>query len=291
MKIGNAHQLDAPQAPSPRLVNWFGVYLRRYLRRHFHAIRIANSGALARHRGPLIVYINHASWWDPLTCMLLARTVFPAHQHYGPMDAEALARYPLLQRLGLFPVERGTPRGAAQFLRASTSILRRKNTVLWLTPQGAFCDARTRPVVFRPGLAGLLKRCPDATAVALAIEYTFWDERLPEILMKVGEDRRLDGAISPEELQQSLCNQLADAQDHLAALALNRNAGAFENLLSGSAGVGMIYDTGRRLSSWMHGRRFQAEHTRTQVAAPVDAAITNLVHEANAAKQAGLPRP
>ena len=74
------------------------------------------------------------------------------------MDAVALKHYGLLRKLGLFAVESGTPRGAAQFLRAAGKILSTPNSVLWVTPEGRFTDMRTRPAVFRPGLAALVAR-------------------------------------------------------------------------------------------------------------------------------------
>ena len=44
---------------------------------------------------------------------------------------------------------------------------------------------RTRPAIFRPGLAALVARLGACTLVPLAFEYTFWDERLPEILISL----------------------------------------------------------------------------------------------------------
>ena len=58
--------------------------------------------------------------------------------------------------------------------------------MLWITAEGSFTDARTRPVRLRPGLAHLARRVPGATIVPLALEYPFWDERTPEALCRFG---------------------------------------------------------------------------------------------------------
>jgi len=63
--------------------------------------------------------MNHASWWDPLVNLLLAREFFPHRQIYGPMDAVALERYALFKRLGMFGVEQNSRRGALHFLRTA----------------------------------------------------------------------------------------------------------------------------------------------------------------------------
>lgn len=257
-------EYDVARSPSAALVRLFGVYLDWFLRRHFHGVRIANGSRLGAHSTPMIVYLNHASWWDPLTCMMLARRYFPGLRHYAPMDEAALSRYRIFGRMGMFPVEKGTRRGAAQFLRASTRILNAKGSMLWVTPQGAFSDVRQRPPVFKPGIAGLLKRNPRVIAIPLAIEYTFWDERLPEVLINVGQAQQLDASMPTGAVEERLTGALTSAQDALAALVASRNPTMFQTLISGHAGVGFAYDTWRRLMGLMHGKSFQPEHTAFQ---------------------------
>ena len=99
--------------PSHRLLSLFGIYLHWYIGRHFHALRLAHSSRFPIEPGPLIVYLNHASWWDPLTCIVISRHFLPAAFHYAPMEAAALKHYGFLRKLGLFPIETGTRRGAA----------------------------------------------------------------------------------------------------------------------------------------------------------------------------------
>ena len=128
---------------------------------------------------PLIIYANHASWWDPLSCIALSRHLLPDAHHYGPMDAAALQHYGIFRKLGIFPVETGTPREPPNSCALPVRSSPRPNSVLWLTPEGRFTDVRTRPAVFLPGLATLVARTGACTLVPLAIEYAFWDERLP----------------------------------------------------------------------------------------------------------------
>jgi hypothetical protein len=144
--------------PSRGLLSFFARYLHWYIGRHFHGIRLANSSRFPVTTSPLIIFANHASWWDPLAFIVVSRRFLPHASHYGPMDAVALKHYSFLRKLGLFPVESGTRRGAVQFLRAAQQILSTPNSVLWVTPEGCFTDVRRRPAVFRPGLASLVDR-------------------------------------------------------------------------------------------------------------------------------------
>src|SRR5580698_7319396 len=105
-----------PQGEVPPIsdvtLRFFTRIVRSYFRRHFRAVLIQNAKTLQEVNGPLIVYANHASWWDPMVSVLLAQTLLPERKHYAPMDAAPLKRYPILRKIGIFPVEMGTPRGA-----------------------------------------------------------------------------------------------------------------------------------------------------------------------------------
>ena len=248
--------------PSRRLLALFRAYLGWYIGRHFRALRLANSSRFPIATGPLIIYANHASWWDPLTFIVLSHHVLPTASHYAPMDAAALKHYGVLRKLGLFAVENGTPRGAAQFLRAARVILATPNSVLWVTPEGRFTDMRTRPAVFRPGLAALVARLGACTLVPLAFEYTFWDERLPEILASWGPALQIsDGRLrTATEWSGQLAAALAATQDELAALAKLRDPALFTTILSGRAGIGGVYEAWKRLFAILSGRPYRGSH-------------------------------
>ena len=178
------------------------------------------------------------------------------------MDAAALKHYSVLGKLGLFAVENGTRRGAAQFLRASQQILSTPNSVLWVTPEGRFTDMRTRPAIFRPGLAAVVARLGPCTLLPLAFEYTFWNERLPELLLSWGQPIQVaDGHLhTAEEWGDQLTTALEATQDELAALAMQRDATKFTTLLSGRVGIGGVYEAWKRLFAVVSGRTYQGSH-------------------------------
>jgi len=239
----------------------FTRIVRMYFRRHFRSVMVQHVERLATASGPLIVYANHSSWWDPMMSILLAQTLLPGCKHYAPMDADALARYPILRKVGIFPVEMTTARGAAQFLKTGCAILR-EGGVLWITPQGRFADPRAWPLAFKPGLAALALRVPEAAIVPVAIEYTFWDERLPEALLHVGPVVTVDQGSSTEVVTKELETALAEAMLALQKASIARDAHAFEPLLQGARGTGGFYGLGRRLRALFGRRPLQLDHTR-----------------------------
>jgi 1-acyl-sn-glycerol-3-phosphate acyltransferase len=247
---------------SPRIVRLFGPYMCRYAARRFHGVRLAQGTlpVLSPHR-PVIVYSNHPSWWDPAMFIMLATLRFPEWNGYGPMDASALEQYRFMRRIGIFGIETDNPRGAAAFLKVSSGLLEDPKTMLWITAEGAFTDARTRPIRLRPGLAHLARRVPGAAIVPLALEYPFWDERTPEALCRFGTVMESGGG-TVEDWNGRLEAALTDAMDHLAEDALSRNPARFEALVSGDVGIGGVYDLWRRAKALIRGERFQPQHGR-----------------------------
>jgi 1-acyl-sn-glycerol-3-phosphate acyltransferase len=237
-------------------LRFFRRIVRGYFRRHFRAVSVQHAERLADARGPLIVYANHSSWWDPMVSILLAGALLPERKHYAPMDAEALKKYPILRKLGIFPVEISSARGAAQFLRTSEAILA-AGGVLWITPQGRFADVR-EALVFKPGLGALAARVPEATLIPLAIEYVFWDERLPETLLRVGEPLRVSAEGASEQLEAALAVVMVE----LKAAVIARDPKAFTSLLSGGRGTGGLYGVGRRLRAWVTRKPIALDHTK-----------------------------
>jgi len=251
-------------AVSPRLVAWFARYLRRYFARNFDAIRVSGHESLEEiGSGPLVIYANHPSWWDPILFLLLSREFFPDRIAYGPMDADALEKYRILARLGIFGVEQGSRAGAIRFLNTGEAVLRRPDTALWITAEGEFTDPRQRPVLLRPGLSHLIRRVGTVTAIPLAVEYTFWNERLPEVLVGFGDPVAFsigDQKKPTIDITKRLEQGLEAAMDCLEAKASSRDAAAFSTLLLGRIGVGGIYDSWRRLIASVKGDTFDASH-------------------------------
>ncbi len=240
-------------------LRFFRVVVHGYFRRHFRAVMAQHGERLAGATGPVIVFANHSSWWDPMVCFLLANLLLPQRRHYAPMDAAALTRYPILRRLGMFPVEMDSARGAAMFLRTSRAVLA-SGGVLWMTPQGRFADVRA-PLEFKPGLGALALRTPGVMLLPLAIEYTFWDERLPEALLRFGEPQQLAEDVTLERATEQSEAALREAMQMLKTASMARDAGAFRVLLTGGRGTGGVYALVRRLRAILTGRRDPVDHT------------------------------
>lgn len=254
---------DDPVALRSRLLCWFfGGVMARRLRRGFHAVRLARPGWPALPPGrPVIVYLNHPSWWDPALLIVMGTTRFRGRPGYGPIDAEMLRRYRFMRRIGLFGLEPGRA-GAVSFLRNAEHILSDPRAMLWITAEGAFTDPRRRPVTLRPGIAHLVRRMPTALVVPLAVEYPFWDERTPEALMRFGQPFEATALadLPVQDIAAELEGRLEAVMDQLALDAQSRDPARFLTLIEGTVGVGGIYDLWRRLRALAGGQTFSAAH-------------------------------
>ena len=251
--------------PAAWFLNGFHGFLRPYLRRHFHSVAIDRSSRPAEDflgDAPLIVYANHPSWWDPLVAHFLNRSLFPKRHFFAPIDADALEQYGVLEKLGFYGVKLSSTSGAAAFLKKSVSILNHPDTAIWITPEGRFADARDHAAELMPGLSHLCWRSEHAIALPLALEYVFWEERLPVCLASLGTPMRVSD--HPEWSKPDWARQLAaglrDTQKRLSELSVGRSSEPFDNLLSGTRGGGLVYDSCRRLKAFVTGQSFQSGH-------------------------------
>jgi 1-acyl-sn-glycerol-3-phosphate acyltransferase len=265
MPPDDIHEHELP--PFSRQLNaWFMFYVRNYFRRHFHALRVLNAGDgrpavpdIAAE--PVIFYTNHPGWWDPLVFLLLAEKYYPGRLNYGPIDAVALGKYRFMERIGFLGIEQRSRSGAARFLRMARAASRRSEVIFWITSQGEFADPRSRPPAIRPGVSHAAAG-GSGMIVPVAVEYPFWTERLPEVLVAFGEPMRIADAAHRDAKEWTLVLEaaLVATQDKLAAAAIRRDPRAFTVMASGKVGVGWIYDTMRRFKAWRRGERFDASH-------------------------------
>lgn len=264
MDNGIDPQWCLPVHRSNRVVSLFSIYVRWMLRGNFQSVNLSSETAPPNWNPnvPLVIFLNHASWWDPLLMLFVSRCIFPGSEGYAPMDASELQKYAFLRWIGLFGVRTHSSKGARDFLKASEMVLRRPGNILWITPEARFVDVRERPVRFAPGLAHLTQRCSDAIFVPLAVEYTFGQEKLPEVYLKFGNAAPSaswgnSAACAGAELEKAL----ACAQDLLAADVIARRKDRFDCLLSGKESISLPYDAWLRFKAWIRGSRVDLRHS------------------------------
>jgi len=213
----------------PRTPGWlrdgFLRYNRALLGRKFAAVRAAGVERFpATASGPVLVYLNHPAWWDPLACAALVDACCRHRRHVALIDEAELSR--VLERLGFVGIAPGSMAGARRMMRLADESAGQPDMTLWLTPQGRFADPRERPLALAGGLARLARRLPEAVAVPMALEYPFLGARKPEMRILVGEPIPASAADAA-----TLEHGLESAMDQLAALIVRDDNGPFRTLI------------------------------------------------------------
>lgn len=242
----------AKATPSPRFLRFFGGYAQRLLRKHFAHVRLERQSdaalrSAAAHEGPLLIAMNHPSWWDPIVGVALRHAYFPGRPGLSPIEMPMFDRFRFMRKLGLFGIDPAHP----EALRAMVSYIRAEcnhepRTAVFITPQGALTDPR-EPILVRPGIASLATALPSARVLCVLAELTFWHDKRPELMLLV---RPCPAPETPTTAAwtRAVRAEMQSGADELARLAIARDEAAFVPMLApkGSA-VNPAYDLWQRL--------------------------------------------
>jgi 1-acyl-sn-glycerol-3-phosphate acyltransferase len=157
-------------------------YVDWRLARDFHAVWL--SGEWPEGDQPLLLYANHASWWDGFAAWRL--TTAHGFDGYCVMEEHNLRRWPFLRRLGAFSIRRGDPRSTMETLRYAAKLLRRPRTAVLVFPQGVLDANAAPPFTLERGVE-VLARMSNARCQALAIRPAFLGDEKPELFLELGE--------------------------------------------------------------------------------------------------------
>lgn len=224
-------------------------------RKDFHAVRAAPGTleelrAAGRHEGPIVIFGNHVSWWDPMLAVLLTDIVMPGRSLVAAMDTDELQRFRIFRKLGVFGIRPGDREALDPMVGYLERVFRDDpKSAFWVTPQGSFADVRSE-LRLRPGAAAVMSRLEAAgvqiKAISLAVEYGFWVERKPEVFIRATEVTRPlneQRETSTTDWLRAMRSSLGDNMQELATLVTAREPGALDVVLGGEQGnVNPIYD-------------------------------------------------
>lgn len=242
-----------PDAYSPRIAPAFIWYVtQRLIPSRFHALRIATdsvdtANAIDRVADPVIIVMNHQSWWDPMIGLALAAKLWPSRRGIAPMDATQLEKFAILRKIGIFGIHPDDPASMSAMLEfVQTRFNSLPRPTLMLTPQGQFADIRS-PLVLRPGAAALAAKFPSCRVVSVAVEYAFWLDQKPEVLMRV-QNISTPEVISTTAWHRALTLGMQENAEALARLVIARDPAPFTTFLGGTGtGTNPFYDLWNRL--------------------------------------------
>ena len=135
---------------------------------------------------------------------------------------EELNRFPLLRRGGAYSVNKKSPQSAMKALKYSVDVLGDLRNILCIFPQGIIRPPHFRPIEFQTGLAYIaknaIKRYGKINLIPIAIDYCFFRDNRPEVVVEFGQRIELfdDRNFERKELTHMLEHSLQKVCDNQA---------------------------------------------------------------------------
>lgn len=241
-----------PASPSPRFLRFFGGYSCRLLRKRFSSVRSERTSVdtirhAQAHEGPLIIAMNHPSWWDPIIGVAIRHTYFPDRHALSPIEMAMFERFRFMRKLGMFGIDPEHANALTEmvgYVRAECD--KQPRTAVFITPQGTFADVR-EPIVVRPGIGALASNLADARVVTVLAELSFWHDKRPELLL-LARACEAPTRHSTASWTRQIRATMQEGADELARFAIARDENAFVPMLKRrGADIHPVFDLWQRL--------------------------------------------
>lgn len=160
------------------------------LENRFYALKIKNEELFQKRNPnyPNIFYAPHGNWWDGIVGYNLVRRIFKLRLR---MMIEEMNRFPILAKVGAFPVNKQSAQEAVKALKYIVEDLKDPDMALWIFPQGIIKPPNWRPIEFQTGLAyiaqNIAKKHGGVNLIPITVNYAFLREDKPEVLVEVTE--------------------------------------------------------------------------------------------------------
>lgn len=180
----------------------------RNIEANFHSVRIKNKENyyLGNPQYARILYGTHTCFYDGQTVYYFCKKVFDSNFY---MMIQELYRMPSLSKLGAFSVEKDSPYEAIKSINYAAGLLRDKEAVLWLFPQGRVMPPEHKPLKFESGLSYICNKIKNVNVIPVAVKYTFVRQEKPEIFVEIGKPVIIENGVqNKKELTECLENNL-----------------------------------------------------------------------------------
>jgi hypothetical protein len=240
------------------VANGFYRYSERLLAKKFDGVALMTGSINAleslKQQTHAIIYTTHASWWDVIADAYVAKLT--GLEIHAPMDLDQLDKYWVLKYVGLFGVSSNKP---LPFLRALSEIFTHtKRGALLITPQAELLSNSIPSPEFKRGLMLAIEKYCDIPVYAISLEYAFWNESRPLVLLAVMRvDRPIAGELEPH-LRQTLDRQTSA----LLLSSSRRNSAEWSWLLRPKAKTLMTQDIAGGIRRVAGGKKYSAGHLR-----------------------------
>ncbi len=204
-----------PARESAFFIRFFGWYTKRLFIHRFKHIW------LKQHYFPdsnsrTIYYLNHSSWWDGITPLLLNQYLFRQNAR-AMMEDKQMKQYKFFRWIGAFSVSLNETRGSVRSLRYAVKSMQRDNASLFIYPEGKIVPFSTSQPEFQGGLNWLYRQLPEVEVVPIGTYIHTLRYNRPEIHIQIGEPVQVNKRLGPglqTTLEKALQKQLIELHQY-----------------------------------------------------------------------------
>lgn len=142
-------------------VRFFDLYTKIQLKRYFRKVSI--NGDFEDNGRPVLLIANHFSWWDGFIQLWLNKKVFKRKFHVIMLE-EQLRKFMILNKAGAFSIKKNS-RDIVESLAYTNDLLKQKENMLLIFPQGEIQTLYTHDFVFEKGVEYILKKLDEEVQV------------------------------------------------------------------------------------------------------------------------------
>lgn len=167
---------------------------------------------------PTIFFAPHSNWWDGIVLYNVTHRICRKEIR---LMVEELNRFPLLRHGGAYSVCKKSPQSSMKALKYSVDVMGDLKNLLCIFPQGIIRPPQYRPIEFQTGLTYIaqnaVKKYGKINLIPIAIDYTFFRDNRPEVMVKFGERIVLDNPkVDRKEYTEFLAHKLEEICDRQA---------------------------------------------------------------------------
>ena len=160
------------------------LYTLVKIRNNFNKVDI--SGEFKEKGLPVLLILNHVSWWDGFWAMYLNLKLFKRRFHFMMLEYQ-LKKYWLFQKSGGFSVKKKS-RSILESLNYSAEILSDSRNLLLLFPQGQLSSMHASSFEFEKGVERILKKVTGNIQIILGVCLTdYFSEAKPGLYIYLKE--------------------------------------------------------------------------------------------------------
>lgn len=250
--------MSQPLYPAiPAAKHWLGdaalywLFARWSLWQAFHRVWLQSHGPLPSPAdGPLILYLNHSSWWDGYLMYVIHRIVLRGRfDSYLLMEERQLRAYRFFTWSGAFSINRQDPEDTRRSQAYAVELLRggRRPRALYIFPQGRIVHPDQRPIRTYPGIARIVAQAGPVTLCPVAMRCEFLSQQLPHAFIRIGPAHRPACPTDETATLEEITARLTTACDALRDDVVGERRDRYQPLLRGRRGIDQRFDAFLRL--------------------------------------------